>query len=279
MSITSTATPRPHDVVGSQLVRRWEPLSDPVAEVVLIHGIAEHSGRYEKVGASLAGDGLAVTAPDLVGFGLTGGRRGDVDDWVLYLDQVEQFVGEALATGRPVVVMGQSMGGLICLEYVLSERPPPHLVVLMAPALVGGQLWQHLLAPVMARLAPTLRLPNVLNGEQLSRDPAVADAYFADPLVYTRSSCRLGNELFEAMKRTRAAVERLDLPTLVLHGGLDSIVSPTATVELGATARVERRLYPQLRHEVLNEPEGADLISEISAWIRSGVGGLDGSAH
>ncbi len=271
MSITSTATPRPHSVVGSELVRRWEPLSEPVAEVVFVHGIAEHSGRYEKLGSHLAAEGMAMTAPDLVGFGVTGGRRGHVDDWVLFLDQVEGHVTEAAATGRPVVLMGQSMGGLISLEYALAERPRPDLLVLMAPALAGGKPWQRLLAPTMARLAGSLRLPNVLEGEQLSRDPAVGEAYFSDPLVVTKSSCRLGHEFFVAMNRTRVVIDRLDVPTLVLHGGLDTIVAPTATVDLAAHPQVERRLYPPLRHEVLNEPEGPEVMAEISAWIRARI--------
>jgi alpha-beta hydrolase superfamily lysophospholipase len=272
MSITSTAEPRPHSVVGSELVRRWDPPSEPVAEVIFVHGIAEHSGRYENLGSALAADGLAMTAPDLIGFGVTGGRRGHVDDWVLYLDQVERHVVDALATGRPVVLMGQSMGALICLEFALSQRPRPDLLVLVSPALSGGKPWQHWLAPLMCRLAGSLRLPNVLAGDQLSRDPAVAEAYFADPLVTTRSSCRLGHEFFTAMDRTSSAIDRLDVPTLVLHGGLDTIVPPTATVDLGAHPQVERRLYPPLRHEILNEPEGPEVMTEISEWIRAQIG-------
>ncbi|MGH8911180.1 MAG: lysophospholipase [Acidimicrobiia bacterium] len=277
MTIASTAQPRPHLVVGSQLIRHWEPEGAVAAEVVLVHGLAEHSGRYERTGALLAASGLEVTAPDLVGFGATGGRRGHVEDWAQFLDQVEALVGAAEETGRPVVLMGHSMGALIALEYALSERPDPDLLVLSAPALSGGAGWQRAVAPILARLAPKLKIPNRLKGEQLSRDPAVGEEYFADPLVYTSSTARLGAELFAAIDRTRSALSSLSVPTYVLHGGMDSIVPPTSTVKLGALPGVERHLHPTLRHEVLNEPEGPELVAAIADWIlaRVGSGSLD----
>lgn len=269
MSVASIAEPRPHPRVGTQLVRTWRPEGSARARVVLVHGIAEHCGRYERVGSLLAGSGMLVTAADLVGFGATGGKRGHVDDWSQFLDQVEALIAEARDDDLPVVLLGHSMGGLISLEYALTERLPPGLLVLSAPGLEGGAAWQRTLAPISARLVPTLSLPNSVKGAQLSRDPAVGDAYFSDPLVIERSTTKLGAELFAAMERTRRAMTSLTLPTLVLHGGADTIVPPTATVELGNQPGVERRLYPRLRHELFNEPEGPDIVADVIAWIDS----------
>ncbi|HEX7099846.1 MAG TPA: alpha/beta hydrolase [Acidimicrobiia bacterium] len=271
----SVAAPVPHPTVGTQLVRTWSPDGEPLAEVVIVHGIAEHSGRYERTGGILADAGFSVRAMDLVGCGATGGRRGDVADWTLYLDQVERQLEEARAMGRPVVLLGHSMGGLIALEYTLAERPRPDLLVLSAPALRGGAPWQHKLAPVLARVVPILPVPNALKGEQLSRDPAVGEAYFSDPLVYTSATARMGHQLFAAMDRTRAAIDRLEVPTLVLHGGDDTIVPPSASADLERVPCVERRLYPGLRHEIFNEPEGPEFLAEVAEWIgnRLGTGG------
>lgn len=272
MPIASTAEPRTHPSCGSQLVRSWRPPGEARAEVVLVHGLGEHCGRYERTGSLLAEAGLAVTAPDLVGFGATGGKRGDVEDWALYLDQVETFVTEARETGHPVVLLGHSMGGLIALEYALSERTRPDLLVLSAPGLEGGAAWQRKVAPVMAKVAPKLAIPNAIKGEQLSRDPDVGEAYFADPLVFTSSSTRLGAELFAAMDRVTQAQHRLDIPTLVLHGGADTIVPPSCTVALGSQEGVERRLYPRLRHEIFNEPEGPQVVADVIEWIGERLG-------
>ncbi|HEX2153159.1 MAG TPA: alpha/beta hydrolase [Acidimicrobiia bacterium] len=267
MSISSRAGPRSHPVVGSQLVRRWLPEVEPTADIVLVHGIAEHCGRYERTGGLLAEAGYRVRSADLIGCGGTGGRRGDVEDWADFLDQVETLVAAARAEGNGVVLLGHSMGGLIALEYALSERPPSDLLVLSAPGLEGGAAWQRRLAAILARVAPRISVPNLLKGDRLSRDPEVAERYFSDPLVHTSTTARMGHQLFAAMERTRAAMGRLDVPTLVLHGGADTIVPPTATVELGSLPSVERRLYPGLRHEIFNEPEGPEIVAEVANWI------------
>lgn len=269
MTIESIAAPHPEPVAGSQLIRTWTPVSEPRAEVVLVHGLGEHSGRYERTGSILAEAGLAVRAPDLIGCGATGGRRGHIDDWIQFLDQVEGHLAAARATGRPLVLLGHSMGGLIALEYALSERPAPDLLVLSAPALGGGAAWQRVAAPIVAKILPKTAVPNAISGDQLSRDPAVGAAYFADPLVHTSSTTRLGAELFAAIDRTRSASSRLDIPTFLVHGGADTIVPAASTVELGTQPGVERRLHPRLRHETFNEPEGPEVVGEIVEWISS----------
>lgn len=266
MTVESTVRPLPEATAGSQLVRRWEP-PDTRAEVVIVHGIAEHSGRYTRVGDALAAAGFAVVAFDLIGFGATGGRRAYIDDWARYYDQVQGHVETARDAGRPVVLLGNSMGGLIALGYGLSARPRPDLLVLSAPAVRGGSRAQHALARLLAPVAGTVAVPNMLKGDQLSRDPAVAEAYFSDPLVHTSSTVRFAAEFFAAMDRIREACPQLAVRTLVLHGGLDTIVPPTATVVLASSPMVERRLYPALRHEVFNEPEGPEVIAEVVAWL------------
>lgn len=264
----SIATPGLTSAGVPQLVRTWKPEGDPWANVLIVHGLGEHSGRYERTGGLMAEAGLAVTSFDLVGFGASGGKRGHIDTWTTYLDQVQ---GHLESQARPLVLLGHSMGGAIALEYALSERPQADLLVLSAPALGGGAAWQRKLAPIAAKALPGIAVPNALKGEQLSRDPAVGAAYFADPLVLLKSTTRLGAELFASMDRSTAALHSLNLRTLVLHGGLDTIVPPTSTVALEAVA--ERRLLPKLRHEILNEPEGPEVVAQIVAWIKENVSG------
>ncbi|HVR79528.1 MAG TPA: alpha/beta hydrolase, partial [Acidimicrobiia bacterium] len=95
----------------------------------------------------------------------------------------------------------------------------------------------------------------------------VGEAYFSDPLVYPKSTIRLGQALFTSMRDLNENAEKLDVPTLVLHGGADTIVPPQSTAPLGELPTVERRLLPNLRHEILNEPEGPALVQDIIDWI------------
>ena len=263
----SVSRPEPMSGFGIEQVREWVPESEPKAVVVLVHGIAEHSGRYERTGSLLSDAGFLVRSFDLIGFGASGGPRGDLSDWSLYHDQIERHVVWAREQGVPLVLMGHSMGGNLVAGYVLAGRPAPDLLVLSAPALGGGAGWQRALAGVFSKIAPAMAISNSLKGEQLSRDPAVGEAYFADPLVYAKTTPRLGAALFAAMSEVARNVARIEIPTLVLQGGMDTIVPPQSTAILGEVPGVERRLYPELRHEILNEPEGPKIVAEIVAWV------------
>jgi alpha-beta hydrolase superfamily lysophospholipase len=249
------------------LVRDWAPDGDPRAFVVLVHGLAEHSGRYERTGSLMAQAGLHVRGFDLIGAGGSGGRRWDIDDWSRYHDQIGLHVDEARSHGKPVVLMGHSLGGALCLGYLLSDGAKPDLAVLSAPALGGAAGWQKAVARLAAKLAPSLAIPNPVKGEHLSRDPSVAEAYFADPLVITKSTGRFGNQFIDEIDRLNDELENLDIPTLVIHGGEDRLVPTPFSEPLGELPVVDRKVYEGLRHETLNEPEGPEVVADIVAWV------------
>jgi len=159
------------------------------------------------------------------------------------------------------------MGGNLALGYVLSGRPAPDVLVLSAPSIGGGVGWQRALAAVASKIAPTTTVASGFKGEQLSRDPAVGEVYSSDPLVYPKSTTRLWQALFNSMRDLNENAGKLDVPTLVLHGGADTMVPPQSTAILGELPTVERRLLPNLRHEILNEPEGPELVQDIIDWI------------
>ena len=256
------------------LVRRWTAASDPWALMLLVHGLAEHSGRYERTGGLLAEAGIDVTAFDLRGHGGSGGPRGDVEQWTDYLDDIAVRLEavRAEADGRPVVLFAHSYGGLICTDYVLSGRPAPDVLVLSAPALGDGlPRWQHILAPLIARIWPTLALKNAWGPDVLSRDPEVGRLVGLDPGNPERMTVRLGAFGFAAQERVRASLSRLAVPTLVFHGSDDRLVPPAATEPFEGVPGVSRRVYPGLRHETLNEPEGPQIVADVVAWLREAV--------
>jgi acylglycerol lipase len=260
-----------HAPDGTSLhVRHWSPKGEPWATVMIVHGLGEHSGRYERTGRLMSDAGLDVYAFDLRGHGLSGGRRVYVRRWEVFLDDLEGRLAQVRPAGRPLVLFGHSMGALIALTYVCSDRPSPDLLVLSAvPLGVRTPARQRALAPVLSRLAPTLLIANPISGDQLSRDPQVGVAYFADPLVQPRSTTRLGAELLRTMKSARSRLDRLHIPTLVIHGAADSLVPTEVSEPLARVAGVERRVLDGLRHESLNEPEGPEVVASIVAWLRA----------
>lgn len=270
-SITGETTARDGT---SLLTRRWAPSGDPWAALLLVHGVAEHSGRYERAGAAMAAAGIDVHAFDLRGHGGSAGPRGDVTRWTDLHDDVAEGIARAreVAAGRPVALFGHSGGGLIVLDAVLAGRATPDLLVLSSPGLGDGlPAWQHAVAPLAARVLPKLPFPNAWDGETLSRDPAVGEAVAADPLCLTRMTARFGAFAFSAQARVRRSVNDLTAPTWVHHGAEDRLVPPRFSEPLAALPVVTRRVYPGLRHECLNEPEGPQVVADIAEWMQSQV--------
>jgi alpha-beta hydrolase superfamily lysophospholipase len=256
------------------LTRHW-PAVTPRAGVLLVHGLGEHSGRWEHVGDQLAAAGLETFGWDHRGFGASAGERAWIDHWSRFHDDVEDRLAaiRAALPGLPVILYGHSMGGLIALGYCVSDRPLPDLLVLSAPGIDdNAPRWKHALAPLLARVLPRLRIANGIPPEMLSRDPARQEATRADPLNLDASTTELGVRFFEEQARVRAAAARLSIPTLVIHGLDDPIVPPRSSEPLATLPGVTRRAYAGVRHELHNEPEGPQILADVIAWINERLG-------
>lgn len=255
-----------------QLVRRFKPKGTPLGAVCLVHGIGEHSGRYVHVAQRIREAGFEAYSYDLRGFGASDGRRAYVAHFSQFLDDLGEHL-QALST-EPVILYGHSMGGLIALMYALDKREPrPKALVLSAPAIAAeAPAWQRAFAPMLARTLPFLPVPTPIDLSQLSSDPAVGEAYAQDPLVQRRATTRLGDEIFRAMEWTREALLGLDLPTLLVHGGDDTLVPTRSTEVAGALAGVERIVYTGFRHELHNEPARARVFDDMVRFLRTHAG-------
>jgi lysophospholipase len=258
---------------GTRLAIRHWPSEEraPWATLLLVHGLGEHSGRYDHVGRRLASSGLDVHAVDLRGFGDSGGRRAYVDRWSQYHDDVETGLREvrSASAGRPVVLYGHSLGGLVTLGYVLTDRPKPDLLVLTAPAIDASiPTVKRVAARVLSRVLPSLEIRNGFDGSVLSRDETVGERYLADPLNHHGTTARLAGEGLAEQARVRGLLGSLAVPTLVLHGAADGLVPAAASEPLAGLANVTRKIYPGLRHELHNEPEWESVMDDVVAWLR-----------
>lgn len=255
---------------GTELFTRSWAIDDPRYDVLLVHGLGEHSGRWAEPMSHLTARGADVHTYDLRGHGQSEGNRGDVKEFQeLYNDIAEMADATVASSGRPWVLYGHSLGGLQCAGYLIDDRAPqPNVAVLSAPAMdadVPGAL--RAAAAVLGRITPGLRVGNSIEGEQLAKDPEVGKAYFADPLVETKPTARFGRCFFEEQARLSDLQASIATPTLVIHGADDPLVPPSASAGLASSASVERRLYPTLRHELHNEVEGPEVMADVADWI------------
>lgn len=256
----------------SLLIRHWE-VAEPRAVMLIVHGVSEHVGRWEHVADYFTARGYDVFAYDHRGHGGSGGDRIHVDRFTDYVDDLGLMIERVSRPDLPLVVYGHSMGGLIAAAYAESDRPQPDLFVLSAPALASDTPKpMRILAKVAGRALPGLRPPTQWNGEQLSRDPAVGEAYMADPLVDLRATARWGAEILETMDAVTAGVESIRVPALVIHGGDDTLIPPAASAPLAAVSTVERRVFPGLRHEMHNEPEAKEVLDFVAGWLDGQLG-------
>ncbi|MEV0336754.1 lysophospholipase [Nocardia sp. NPDC050717] len=257
--------------------RAWLPES-PRALVVLVHGVAEHSGRYEYVGDHLAAAGFAVYALDHVGHGRSEGAKANIGS----LDSAADNVATMLAfagiahRGVPWFLLGHSMGSLVVLHLVTRGPVEVAGVVLSAPPLdiaVGNPL-QRLAAPLLTRYAPNLGVL-ALDSAAISRDPEVVRAYDDDPLVYRgRLPARTAVEILRHTDLVKKRLTTLTAPLLVLHGTADSIAAPTSAdlLERGTgSSDVTVIRYPGLYHEVFNEPERDQVLGDLVAWLSAHI--------
>jgi len=259
---------------GQLLFRRsWLPRT---AEriIILVHGYAEHSGRYEHTASDLARAGFEVHAYDQQGHGRSGGTRCHVRRFEHLLDDLEGFVAAVRAErpALPIVVVGHSMGGLLVAAYASQRNPQVAGVVTSAAALaIPEDLSRARVIAVrgLKWLAPRLSLASKLDPNALSRDPEVVRAYLEDPLVQRRITASLASEIMSAMKSTVAATVRV--PMLLLHGEDDPICPVAGSRIFFEQLKVTQRgfhTYPELRHEIFNEPERATVLDDLVGWIR-----------
>ncbi|MEP6739838.1 MAG: lysophospholipase [Caldimonas sp.] len=269
---------RTHD--GLELRGREWPHHDARGTIVLVHGLGEHIGRYEHVAASLSGHGWRVVGYDQRGHGASEGKRGRLagdDDLLRDLALVVDVVRAESAL--PLVLLGHSMGGTVAGRFVASglETPlppwqrPVDALVLSSPALDTGMTFvQKLMLATLGPLTPNLAVGNGLKPEWISRDPAVVAAYVADPLVHDRIAPRLARFIVDGGAAVLALAPRWKLPTLLLYAGSDRCVAPAGSAAFAAAAPagvVTVREFPTLFHEIFNEPERAEVLSVLGAWL------------
>ncbi|HEY7215413.1 MAG TPA: lysophospholipase [Thermoanaerobaculia bacterium] len=251
-------------------------MPDARGRIVIVHGYAEHKGRYRQLVETLVAAGYGCHLLDLRGHGESGGQRGHVSRFEDYREDLERFLHEVRvrdAAASPLLLLGHSLGGLISLDFVLHHpRAFDSLAVVspfLAPAL-AIPFFKRTLLPLAANVLPKLAVQSGLDPNGLSHDKEVVDAYEADPKVFPTVTLGWFSEVQETQEEVFEKAPAIVAPILVLLGGADPIADPDrgrAFFERLGSASKRLVVYPGLFHEVLNEVERAQVVSDLLAWL------------
>lgn len=253
----------------------WLPDGEPREVIAIAHGYAEHGGRYGNLVERLVPLGYALYAVDHRGHGRSGGKRALVDRMDLVIEDFRAFAGEVRARhgGVQIKLLGHSMGGNVAFGYALRWPDDLSGLILSGP-LIGGELpaVQRVPLSILSAIAPSAGMI-ALPPEAVSRDPAVVEAYIADPLVTVgKVPARTAYEMLSAVARYRVAAPTMGVPVLIQHGEADSLVPLEGNRDiLAAIGAADKTVitYPGLFHEIYNEPEKDAVIADLANWLEA----------
>jgi alpha-beta hydrolase superfamily lysophospholipase len=256
------------DIAGARTrikVYSWDR-SSPRYVAVIVHGYGEHAGRYGHVADALGANGAAVYAADYPGHGRSDGERALITDVQDFVEDTDKVVSHAHAEhpGLPLVLIGHSLGGMVAASYAQQHGERLAALVLSGPV-VGGN-------PQIMGLLALPEIPEIpIDPAVLSRDPDVGQAYAEDPLVYHGPFKRATLEALAAeVERIAQGVSLGDLPTLWIHGEDDQLAPlGPAREAMGRIrgSRFQEKVYPQARHEIFNEINKHEVISDVQAFV------------
>jgi alpha-beta hydrolase superfamily lysophospholipase len=256
--------------------RRWF-VAEAKGLVAIVHGLAEHSGRYEQVVDFLCAAGWSVATFDCRGHGQSGGRRAHIDYFQEYLDDTGSFLDEVKRAGYAGVpiLLGHSQGGLIAARFAQMLPDAVAGLVLSSPFLglaMKVSAFKAAAGKLASKILPTLAIKTGLDPAWLSHDRDVVKKYADDPLVSNIATTRWFTEIQPAQETALRQAGEIRCPLLMLLAGNDRVVSSPASKSLfegaGSTDKILYE-YPDYYHEVLNEVGRDKVLSDLGSWLGS----------
>jgi alpha-beta hydrolase superfamily lysophospholipase len=253
----------------------WQPLDSVKAVVCLVHGVAEHSGRYARYAASLCNAKFAVISFDLRGHGRSMGQRGHFPSVDIALDDISLLEkrAQAMYPGKNLFLYGHSLGGNFVINYALRRKLSFTGVIASAPFLKSAAntpAWKMLLGKVMNVVWPTFSMPTGLSVEAVTRDTLVRQSIKNDPLMNDRITARF-IAVFDAGEWALAHANELKVPMLIMHGDADRITSEPASAQFAqkAGSLCTFKVWPGYFHQLHDEPGHEAVVAYVTAWMDS----------
>jgi alpha-beta hydrolase superfamily lysophospholipase len=252
----------------------WQPIEEPIAIIALVHGMGEHIGRYRKVAEFFTQKGIAIMAFDQRGHGKSDGSRGHISHFNQLIEGVEGLIERVKLQFQniPIFLYGHSMGGNVAINYALKRPSGIKGLIITSPWLklaFEPPALKLRLAKIMFNLYPSFTQSSQLNVNHLSRSGEVVKAYQKDKLVHDKISAAGFINIYNAGQYALQYAKDLKLPTLLMHGTGDKITSHIASEKFAEHSKIVTtlRLWPNAYHELHNEPEKEEVLTEIFNWM------------
>ena len=251
----------------------------PRGVLVIVHGIGEHSGRYDNIINELKRKKISIYALDHRGHGRSGGKRGHADSFMDYVYDLKLFIDLIKEENNeiPLVILGHSLGGVIATKYALAYSEDLNSLVLSSPAFIHSVEipgWKKSLSRILSQYAPSLTQPTKLDARYLSHDADVVEAYENDRLVHDKASVRFYTEFTKACEECLNRASELRIPLLVYHGKEDKIVDYHGSEKFfnNASSRDKSiHLFDGYYHETMNELGKKKVLQIAARWIVKAV--------
>jgi len=252
----------------------WQPIDQPVRAVLVnLHGLGDHSGLYPTLTHHFPVRGIALYAFDMRGNGRSPGQRAYVRNWEEYQGDLAAFVAQVRTWERnaPIFLLGNSLGGLVVLDYALERPEQLQGVIAAAPPLGKLSVPPLLMAlgRAMSWVWPRFSLNVGMDLSGLARDPAVIETVLNDPLFHRRGTARLSTEVVAAIDRVQSNAARMAVPLLILHGSDDRMVPPDGSRTFFSKLQKphEYREIAGAYHGLLADFGYEQVLEEVTRWM------------
>ncbi|QQR80115.1 MAG: lysophospholipase [Deltaproteobacteria bacterium] len=243
--------------------------------LIFIHGMAEHSGRYQYPVEYFTSKGYIVYAMDLRGHGKSHGRRAYAESMEELVEDARTFVNHVKSCegNKKFFLVGHSFGGQIVLNYTSHYPDDVDGVLVSSPNLrlkLPVHFLKRVMAPVLSRVFPRLALGNDLDPSLVSHDPHVVKNYDKDPHVLRKITAKLGDIVLENYLTVMDLAKKYKAPIFMMHAGDDLICCPTGTQDFFDKIPHKKKslkIYKGLYHEIFNELDRETVFRDMEAWI------------
>ena len=257
-------------------LRSWPSNNDPIYNIIIIHGLGEHSGRYKEFASFFIKKNIGVFSFDLIGHGKSDGLKGHISNIKDFTDSIEEVLIQVRKRfiNTPIIIFGHSLGGCLALNYLIERKSKEISLAIISSAWIETEIqipkYLLIVQRVIHTLFPKVRLSNRLDTKDLSKDIKIIDKYKNDPLVHDRISLNLLSEINKTIEKIKNKDYNIEIPVLIIHGKKDKIISYKGSELINKKIKDSKlKLYDNVYHEPHNDNEKKEILEYYYDFIKN----------